>query len=554
MVGRIRRTDYTSNIRGWQTDGKTVYKQTVSGSDLPFYAYRLAYANGSSYTNGNISSMLSSGKDQTAMTKGLSFTYDGASRLLASAGLDNYADTETGMTYDLSGNIKTLNRGGASVDNLSYNYSGNQLSSLNDGSGNNRGVKGGASSYGYDANGNMLTDGNRSATLTYNYLNLPKTAAVAGKTLTYDYDASGSKHKYIADTLTVKYEGGFEYNGLNVFSRLGLAEGQAVFKNNAITFQYYLKDHLGNVRVVLNDKGEILQKNDYYSFGLEIDRNNPVQTLAAKNGINRYGFQGQEKQVGSDYVQFKWRLHDPLTGRFLSIDPLNEKFEYNSTYAFSENKVTGHIELEGLETISAFVYSSIVEQSTATKQERRDAQASLIKNLVSLTDVNDATVLSTWAKRGGDNAINLDGSKASNWDKGFAVGGALLPVISGSALKKGVKAVSEITNEIIDIFIDAKRHPESAKHLNEAIQAGVSNEGVIDRAGARSRRRENLKSTTTQQGLDRDEAPPAVINTGKPSSVKSIPSSDNRGAGASIGNQLKGIPNGTRVRINTKNE
>jgi len=71
----------------------------------------------------------------------------------------------------------------------------------------------------------------------------------------------------------------------------------------------------------------------------------------ARNGVNKYLFQGQEKQIGLDYIQFKWRLHDPLTGRFLSVDPLSEKYKYNSTYAFSENKVTGHIELEGLEAV-----------------------------------------------------------------------------------------------------------------------------------------------------------------------------------------------------------
>jgi RHS repeat-associated protein len=65
--------------------------------------------------------------------------------------------------------------------------------------------------------------------------------------------------------------------------------------------------------------------------------------------VNRYNFQGQEKQVGSDYVQFKWRLHDPATGRFLSVDPLAENFHFNSTYAFAENRVINGVELEGLE-------------------------------------------------------------------------------------------------------------------------------------------------------------------------------------------------------------
>ena len=47
--------------------------------------------------------------------------------------------------------------------------------------------------------------------------------------------------------------------------------------------------------------------------------------------------------------EFKWRMADPQIGRFWQIDPLATKYAYNSPFAFSENKVTTHIELEGCE-------------------------------------------------------------------------------------------------------------------------------------------------------------------------------------------------------------
>lgn len=66
-------------------------------------------------------------------------------------------------------------------------------------------------------------------------------------------------------------------------------------------------------------------------------------------------FQGQrfDDELGLNWIQFKWRNHDVQIGRFIEIDPLAEDYVYNSTYAFSENKVTNHIELEGLEAVSA---------------------------------------------------------------------------------------------------------------------------------------------------------------------------------------------------------
>ncbi|UTW62193.1 hypothetical protein KFE98_19650 [bacterium SCSIO 12741] len=55
---------------------------------------------------------------------------------------------------------------------------------------------------------------------------------------------------------------------------------------------------------------------------------------------------------GGDMVSYKYRIHDPHIGRFLSLDPLAPKYPHNSPYAFSENRVIDGVELEGLEVIS----------------------------------------------------------------------------------------------------------------------------------------------------------------------------------------------------------
>ena len=68
---------------------------------------------------------------------------------------------------------------------------------------------------------------------------------------------------------------------------------------------------------------------------------------------HRYGFQGQEHddEINGDgnILNFKYRVYDPRLGRFLSVDPLDRHFPWNSTYAFAENKVIQFIELEGAE-------------------------------------------------------------------------------------------------------------------------------------------------------------------------------------------------------------
>jgi RHS repeat-associated protein len=96
-----------------------------------------------------------------------------------------------------------------------------------------------------------------------------------------------------------------------------------------------------------------VEENAYYPFGLQ---QQGISSKAAGRLLNKEKtFQGQrfDDELGLNWVQFKWRNHDPQTGRFIEIDPLAKDYVYNSTYAFSENKVTNHIELEGLEAISA---------------------------------------------------------------------------------------------------------------------------------------------------------------------------------------------------------
>lgn len=123
--------------------------------------------------------------------------------------------------------------------------------------------------------------------------------------------------------------------------------------------RYELKDHLGNVRVVVNDRKDLDTEtntltahveayNNYYPYGmLQPNRH-------GNSGNYRYGFQGQEndnelKGEGNS-VNYKYRMHDPRVGRFFAVDPLANKYAWNSPYAFSANRVVDSRELERLES------------------------------------------------------------------------------------------------------------------------------------------------------------------------------------------------------------
>ena len=113
--------------------------------------------------------------------------------------------------------------------------------------------------------------------------------------------------------------------------------------DNSAEKRYELTNHLGNVLAVVSDQkkedgtAQILSLTDYYPFGMEMDGRK-----YEKDGEYGYGFQDQEKESdiwGGEASFFKYRISDNRLGRFFSVDPLSQKYPWNSSYAFSENRV-----------------------------------------------------------------------------------------------------------------------------------------------------------------------------------------------------------------------
>ena len=68
----------------------------------------------------------------------------------------------------------------------------------------------------------------------------------------------------------------------------------------------------------------------------------------------KYKYNGQEWQdeLGLNWDSFKWRHYDPEIERFMSFDPLAEKYIKWTPYAFAGNQVVQVRELEGLEPVN----------------------------------------------------------------------------------------------------------------------------------------------------------------------------------------------------------
>ena len=322
----VLKTSYTYNVRSW-----------LSAQTGSLFGQNLTYDSG-----GNIATQQWT---QNGNTRTYTYGYDGLERLKSAAysGSGNFA---TAYTYDKSGNMKTLQRYNSSlIDNLTYTYSGNRITKVEDATGNAAGFKNGSTAtteYTYDNNGNLTKDSNKGiASITYNSLNLPSVVTFSnGSTVIYTYTADGKKlsteHVISGTTTITNYAGNVVYEN-NVQKKLLTQHGYVDLTDS--THYFYIKDHLGNTRVVADEDGSAKEQNEYYPFGL-----NYTATT-----YQPYKYNGKELDTkgGLNWYDYGARHYDAALGRFLTVDPLAEKMMLWSPYGYCLNNPMKYVDKDG---------------------------------------------------------------------------------------------------------------------------------------------------------------------------------------------------------------
>ena len=350
---------YAYNVRNWLTG--------ISGSKFTQNLYYNT-GNGTARYNGSISSMTwKAGNESTV--RGYKFTYDGLDRLLnatygETAGINANTDrfSENVTAYDKNGNIKTLQRYGQTaasgyglIDNLTFTLAGNLLNRVDDAAAASAygggfefkdGVKQ-ANEYTYDSNGNLTKDLNKGiSTITYNVLNLPNMVTFSdGSTIAYTYGADGTKlktvHKTGSTTTTTDYCGNVVYEN-GVQKLLLTDEGYVTLSDSK--YHYYLKDHQGNNRVVINQSGTVEETNHYYPFG---------GVFANTGNTQPYKYNGKEfdGKKGVNLYDYGARHYDAALGRFTTVDPSAENYYSTSPFTYCLNNPLNYIDPLGTDTV-----------------------------------------------------------------------------------------------------------------------------------------------------------------------------------------------------------
>ncbi len=108
---------------------------------------------------------------------------------------------------------------------------------------------------------------------------------------------------------------------------------------------YYVKDHLGSIKMTLDEDGIVVGHDDYYPFGMVM----PGRSMNNSNPNSIYKFTGKERDEETHYDYFGDRYYDSRIGRWLSVDPLADKYAGWSPYNYVMNNPLILIDPDGRE-------------------------------------------------------------------------------------------------------------------------------------------------------------------------------------------------------------
>ncbi|GAB4044785.1 RHS repeat domain-containing protein [Spirosoma jeollabukense] len=205
-------------------------------------------------------------------------------------------------------------------------------------------------------------------------------------------------------------------------------EGRAYNSGGSYRYEYVLRDHLGNTRLVFTDKNgsgsidnsEILSESHYYPFGRKMDG---AWYSDAGAGKYRYLYNGKElnDEFDLNFYDYGARWYDPGMGSWWQIDPLAEKSRRFSPYVYAFNNPVRFIDPDG-----------------------REGQSTHTDKYGNVTNVFDDGDLGVYRHKGNEKQTRAEVKKKYNKDTNTSAGGERMgrtlhtfSFVEGASLERG---------------------------------------------------------------------------------------------------------------------
>lgn len=158
---------------------------------------------------------------------------------------------------------------------------------------------------------------------------------------TYSYDAWGRSLTVVLRT---------DYVGNLIYDRTSLKKvlfdgGYVEVSGNTRNYRFFVKDHLGNNRLVTDASGTILQTNHYDPYGESLPDG------AAVDSGNPYKYSGKEFDDKAMAYDFGARHYTSSIPRWTTMDPMAEKYYSISPYAYCAGNPVNLVDPQGKEGV-----------------------------------------------------------------------------------------------------------------------------------------------------------------------------------------------------------
>ena len=308
------------------------------------------------------------------------YTYDPARGVLDTLTLADASSTllQASYEFDVDGRVDTITEGGqirsfeydllgrvtdAGTSGLPETYAydsiGNRTSSHLSASYSHdeadRLTSEASHTYTYDQNGSLrtATETATSDVTTYGYDALDRLTNVdlpGGGSASYRYDALGRRFEKTVDGTVTRYL----YDGADILLEQDATEAvtaryahgplvdQPLAMTRGGTDAFYLADHQGSIRFLVDGVGSTLNQYAYDAFG---------RSLVATEGIqNPYTYTAREQDPETGHLHYRARAYDPNLGRFLASDPIGFAGGDANLYAYVGNDPANFSDPSGLLT------------------------------------------------------------------------------------------------------------------------------------------------------------------------------------------------------------
>jgi RHS repeat-associated protein len=283
------------------------------------------------------------------------FTYDSLNRL---ASVSDSGGFTRSYSYDAFGNMSVIAASGLNPSPLTP-YSANGFDPYN----SSNQLKAGQ----YDQAGNQTLLG--AVQFAYDAENRQVRAqdGPASNPISFTYDGEGRR---------VMEDSADHGRTVYVFDAFGVLAAE--YSNSAgdlpCNVCYVSTDHLGSVRLVMDETGVVVGRHDYLPFGEELRADSPGRDsqFDQSDGVEeRFSGKQRDPHLTSHLDYFGARYYASLLGRFTSPDPENAGADLLNPqswngYSYALNNPLGLVDLTGMASCAPGTYSTCVDVVDST--------------------------------------------------------------------------------------------------------------------------------------------------------------------------------------------